>query len=64
MRRDFASRPGEIPFVVLRLQVLSCSNLRAMDRGGTSDPYARNLNVLSFLAEPQLVQLRRCVHPQ
>jgi hypothetical protein len=64
IRRDFASRPGETPFVILRLQVISCSNLLAKDRGGTSDPYARYWNLLSFLADPRLAQLRGCVHPQ
>ncbi|KAF8237320.1 hypothetical protein L208DRAFT_1356433 [Tricholoma matsutake] len=31
--------PGELPFTLLRLQVLSCSGLLAKDRNGSSDPY-------------------------
>ena len=38
IRRDFAPRPEEIPFVIFRLQVVGCMNLLAKDRGGTSDP--------------------------
>ena len=31
--------PGELPLTNLRLQVLSCTDLLAKDRNGTSDPY-------------------------
>ncbi|KAF8322600.1 hypothetical protein DL93DRAFT_2071453 [Clavulina sp. PMI_390] len=31
--------PGENPVVILRAQVISCRDLVARDKGGTSDPY-------------------------
>jgi phosphatidylserine decarboxylase len=31
--------PGELPLTHLRLQVLSCTNLLAKDRNGSSDPF-------------------------
>lgn len=37
-RNTFAPLPGELPVVVLRVQVLSCKGLRAKDKSGTSDP--------------------------
>ena len=36
--RGFAPLPGEHPIVMLRVQVLSCANLLAKDRNGSSDP--------------------------
>ena len=35
----FAPLPNEVPLVVLRLQVLGCTNLLSKDRSGTSDPF-------------------------
>lgn len=34
----FAPLPGEQPIVMLRVQVLSCTNLLAKDKNGNSDP--------------------------
>lgn len=34
----FAPLPGELPVVLLRVQVLSCTNLLSKDRNGLSDP--------------------------
>lgn len=31
-------RPGEEPYVVLRVQILGCKDLVARDKNGTSDP--------------------------
>ncbi|KAJ2973380.1 hypothetical protein NUW54_g12074 [Trametes sanguinea] len=42
----FAPLPGEQPIVILRVQVLSCTNLLAKDRNGSSDPFV----VVSLLA--------------
>jgi len=38
-RAAFAPIPGENPVVILRLEVISCSDLAVKDRNGTSDPY-------------------------
>ncbi|KAI0771332.1 phosphatidylserine decarboxylase-domain-containing protein [Trametes elegans] len=35
----FAPLPGEQPIVILRVQVLSCTNLLSKDRNGLSDPF-------------------------
>ena len=39
----FAPIAGEQPIVILRVQVLSCTNLLAKDRNGLSDPYVSSL---------------------
>ncbi|KAF8160416.1 hypothetical protein BJ912DRAFT_1035445 [Pholiota molesta] len=38
-RNSFTPRAGEPPVVILRLQVLGCTDVLAKDRGGTSDPF-------------------------
>ncbi|KJA14260.1 hypothetical protein HYPSUDRAFT_59467 [Hypholoma sublateritium FD-334 SS-4] len=38
-RTALVPRPGEPPVVVLKLQVLGCTDVLAKDRGGTSDPF-------------------------
>ncbi|TFK89387.1 hypothetical protein K466DRAFT_597857 [Polyporus arcularius HHB13444] len=59
----FAPLPGEQPIVMLRVQVLSCTNLLAKDRNGSSDPYVSSLSLclcfslsfcISFLYESGL----------
>ncbi|RPD72323.1 hypothetical protein L226DRAFT_524683 [Lentinus tigrinus ALCF2SS1-7] len=40
----FAPIPGEQPIVILRVQVLSGTNLLAKDRNGSSDPYVPSLH--------------------
>ena len=37
-RNAFAPRPDEQPVVLLRVQILSCHDLLAKDKGGVSDP--------------------------
>ena len=37
-RTALVPRPGEPPVVILKLQVLGCTDVLAKDRGGTSDP--------------------------
>lgn len=37
-RNAFAPQQAEQPVVVLRVQVVSCKDLLAKDRGGVSDP--------------------------
>jgi phosphatidylserine decarboxylase len=37
-RNTFSPLPGELPVVVLRLQVVGCKNLLAKDKSGHSDP--------------------------
>ena len=36
---SFSPLANEVPIVVLKVQVLSCSNLLAKDKNGFSDPY-------------------------
>jgi phosphatidylserine decarboxylase len=37
-RNAFAPQQAEQPVVVLRVQIVSCKDLLAKDRGGVSDP--------------------------
>ncbi|KAI0671294.1 phosphatidylserine decarboxylase-domain-containing protein [Trametes maxima] len=56
----FAPIPGEQPVVVLRVQVLSCTNLLSKDRNGFSDPFV----VTSLLANRQQTPVaKRTVNP-
>ncbi|KAI0085322.1 hypothetical protein BDY19DRAFT_865355, partial [Irpex rosettiformis] len=38
-RSAYAPRPGELPDIVLRVQIVSCIDLLAKDKGGVSDPF-------------------------
>ncbi|KAI0635493.1 phosphatidylserine decarboxylase-domain-containing protein [Trametes polyzona] len=56
----FAPLPGELPIVVLRVQVLSCTNLLSKDRNGFSDPFV----VVSILGNRQQTPVsKRTVNP-
>ncbi|KAI0715741.1 phosphatidylserine decarboxylase-domain-containing protein, partial [Cerioporus squamosus] len=56
----FAPLPGEQPIVMLRVQVLSCTNLLAKDRNGSSDPFV----VVSLLGtKHQTPVSKRTVNP-
>ncbi|KAI0706958.1 phosphatidylserine decarboxylase-domain-containing protein [Earliella scabrosa] len=58
--RGFAPLPGEHPIVMLRVQVLSCANLLAKDRNGSSDPFV----VVSLLGNKhQTPVAKRTVNP-
>ncbi|EIW57117.1 uncharacterized protein TRAVEDRAFT_168718 [Trametes versicolor FP-101664 SS1] len=56
----FAPLPGELPVVLLRVQVLSCTNLLSKDRNGLSDPFV----VVSVLGNRQQTPVsKRTVNP-
>ncbi|KAI0364493.1 hypothetical protein BV20DRAFT_974427 [Pilatotrama ljubarskyi] len=56
----FAPLPGELPIVLLRVQVLSCTNLLSKDRNGLSDPFV----VVSILGNRQQTPVsKRTVNP-
>ncbi|KAA1476264.1 hypothetical protein DENSPDRAFT_884196 [Dentipellis sp. KUC8613] len=48
-RNNFTPIQGEVPIVILRVQVLGCCDLLAKDRGGSSDPFV----VVSVLSRRQ-----------
>ncbi|KAG5642253.1 hypothetical protein DXG03_003354 [Asterophora parasitica] len=59
-RTAFAPLPGELPLVLLRIQVLSCTDLAAKDRNGFSDPFV----VVSVLnTRSQTPVARRTLNP-
>ena len=56
----FAPLPSELPLVILRLQVLSCTNLLSKDKSGTSDPFV----VISVLNTRQTTPVvKRSLNP-
>ncbi|CCL98617.1 uncharacterized protein FIBRA_00619 [Fibroporia radiculosa] len=59
-RSTFSPLPGEVPVVLLRVQVLGCKNLSAKDRNGLSDPFV----VVSLLRDRhQTPVVKKCSSP-
>ncbi|KAI0094108.1 hypothetical protein BDY19DRAFT_901380, partial [Irpex rosettiformis] len=38
-RSAYVPRPGELPVIILKVQIVSCVNLLAKDKGRVSDPF-------------------------
>ncbi|KJA25211.1 hypothetical protein HYPSUDRAFT_214202 [Hypholoma sublateritium FD-334 SS-4] len=59
-RTALVPRPGERPVVVLKLQVIGCTDVLAKDLGGTSDPFV----VITFLNSRQQTHVsKRTLNP-
>ncbi|KAI0094118.1 hypothetical protein BDY19DRAFT_866833, partial [Irpex rosettiformis] len=59
-RSAYAPRPGEQPVVVLRVQIVSCIDLLAKDKGGVSDPFVVVTVLLDCFRTPAL---KKTVNP-
>ena len=56
-RNTSSPQPGEAPVVVLRVQILGCTDLISKDKNGLSDPY------VLFLARPLHPLSHSCCYP-